>query len=53
MGLHNANDAAIDAPEGWDAAGLGASSADGEATVVIVDTGTVAAKANNAVGVAA
>ena len=38
-GLNNANDADIDAPEGWDAAGLGAFPADGGATVGIVDTG--------------
>jgi thermitase len=38
-GLNNANDADLDAPEGWDAAGLGAFPADGGATVGIVDTG--------------
>ena len=44
-GLHNTgqtggtNDADIDAPEGWDAAGLGAFPATGGAKIGIVDTG--------------
>jgi thermitase len=42
-GLNNANDADIDAPEGWDAAGLGTFPAAGGAKVGIVDTGIDAA----------
>ena len=38
-GLDNANDADMDAPEGWDAAGLGAFPATGGVKVGIVDTG--------------
>ena len=38
-GLDNANDADIDAPAGWDAAGLGAFPATGGVKVGIVDTG--------------
>jgi thermitase len=39
-GLNNANDADLDAPEGWDLAGLGAFPATGGARVGIVDTGS-------------
>ncbi len=42
-GLNNANDADMDAPEGWDAAGLGAFPATGGVKVGIVDTGIDAA----------
>ncbi len=42
-GLNNANDADMDAPEGWDAGGLGAFPASGGVTVGIVDTGIDAA----------
>jgi thermitase len=42
-GLHNANDADMDAPEGWDAAGLGGFPATGGVKVGIVDTGIDAA----------
>jgi thermitase len=38
-GLNNANDADMDAPEGWDAAGIGAFPATGGVKVGIVDTG--------------
>jgi thermitase len=38
-GLNNSNDADIDAPEGWDAAGLGAFPAAGGVKIGIVDTG--------------
>lgn len=38
-GLQNANDADMDAPEGWDAAGLGAFPSTGGVKVGIVDTG--------------
>ena len=38
-GLNNANDHDMDAPEGWDAAGLGAFPATGGVKVGIVDTG--------------
>jgi thermitase len=38
-GLDNANDADMDAPEGWDAAGLGGFPATGGIKVGIVDTG--------------
>jgi thermitase len=38
-GLNNSGDADIDAPEGWDAAGLGAFPATGGAKIGIVDTG--------------
>ena len=38
-GLNNANDADMDAPEGWDAAGLGGFPATGGVKVGIVDTG--------------
>jgi thermitase len=38
-GLNNANDADMDAPEGWDAAGLGGFPATGGTKVGIVDTG--------------
>ena len=38
-GLNNANDADMDAPEGWDAAGLGGFPASGGVKVGIVDTG--------------
>ena len=38
-GLNNANDADIDAPEGWDAAALGAFPAAGGVKIGIVDTG--------------
>jgi thermitase len=38
-GLNNGNDADIDAPEGWDAAGLGAFPASGGVKIGIVDTG--------------
>jgi thermitase len=38
-GLNNANDADIDAPEGWDAAGLGAFPGAGGVRIGIVDTG--------------
>jgi thermitase len=38
-GLHNANDADMDAPEGWDAASLGGFPATGGVKVGIVDTG--------------
>jgi len=38
-GLSNANDADMDAPEGWDAAGLGGFPATGGVKVGIVDTG--------------
>ena len=37
--LNNADDADMDAPEGWDAAGLGSFPESGGATVGIVDTG--------------
>ena len=42
-GLNNANDADMDAPEGWDLAGLGAFPASGGVKVGIVDTGIDAA----------
>ena len=42
-GLNNANDADMDAPEGWDAAGLGGFPATGGVKVGIVDTGIDAA----------
>ena len=49
-------DADIDAPEGWDAAGLGGVVVDGECTDDSLHgthvAGTIAAKANNATGVA-
>jgi thermitase len=38
-GLNNTNDADIDAPEGWDAAGLGAFPGAGGVRIGIVDTG--------------
>jgi thermitase len=38
-GLNNANDADMDAPEGWDAAGLAAFPASGGVKVGIIDTG--------------
>jgi thermitase len=38
-GLHNAADADIDAPEGWQAAGLGSWPANGGARIAVVDTG--------------
>ena len=38
-GLNNANDAVMDAPEGWDLAGLGGFPASGGVKVGIVDTG--------------
>jgi thermitase len=38
-GLNNANDADIDAPEGWDAAGLGTFPGAGGVRIGIVDTG--------------
>jgi thermitase len=38
-GLDNGNDADIDAPEGWDAAGLGAFPAAGGVRIGVVDTG--------------
>ncbi len=42
-GLNNGNDADMDAPEGWDAAGLGAFPLTGGVKVGIVDTGIDAA----------
>lgn len=42
-GLNTANDADMDAPEGWDAAGLGAFPSTGGVKVGIVDTGIDAA----------
>lgn len=42
-GLNNANDADMDAPEGWDAGGLGAFPSTGGVKVGIVDTGIDAA----------
>jgi thermitase len=42
-GLNNGNDADMDAPEGWDAAGLGAFPSTGGVKVGIVDTGIDAA----------
>ena len=79
-GLHNAADADIDAPEGWQAAGLGSWPSTGGVRIAVVDTGidqahpdlsgqtvacassldlvlldhvagTIAAKANNGIGV--
>ena len=38
-GLHNAADADIDAPEGWQAAGLGSWPANGGVRIAVVDTG--------------
>ncbi|MDP1793930.1 MAG: S8 family peptidase [Acidimicrobiales bacterium] len=42
-GLNNGNDADMDAPEGWDAAGLGAFPSTGGVKVGIIDTGIDAA----------